>query len=194
MLDSYRAILDAFSPVPHPSDLDKLRETASFAARLLGSEEEKERERAREREQELQRERELELERERERERQLERQRERERQQREAEQLERERAEAERAEQLSRQEKEKAEKEAAIAAAEKHVSNQVCLGCSATSTPEWRRGPMGPRTLCNACGLVYAKMMKKRITSMRGNQEVEYSSSEESSTIEEEEEDQLAGS
>ncbi|KIM44800.1 hypothetical protein M413DRAFT_9074 [Hebeloma cylindrosporum] len=40
--------------------------------------------------------------------------------------------------------------------------SQTCLGCKATSTPEWRRGPMGPRTLCNACGLVYAKMIKKR--------------------------------
>ncbi|KAH9066560.1 hypothetical protein EDB87DRAFT_1586823 [Lactarius vividus] len=39
---------------------------------------------------------------------------------------------------------------------------QTCLGCSATSTPEWRRGPLGPRTLCNACGLVYAKLIKKR--------------------------------
>ncbi|GJE99299.1 GATA zinc finger domain-containing protein [Phanerochaete sordida] len=39
---------------------------------------------------------------------------------------------------------------------------QTCLGCNATSTPEWRRGPMGPRTLCNACGLVYAKLLKKR--------------------------------
>lgn len=37
---------------------------------------------------------------------------------------------------------------------------QTCLGCSATSTPEWRRGPMGPRTLCNACGLVYAKLVR----------------------------------
>ncbi|TEB33053.1 hypothetical protein FA13DRAFT_1708466 [Coprinellus micaceus] len=40
---------------------------------------------------------------------------------------------------------------------------QTCLGCGATSTPEWRRGPLGPRTLCNACGLVYAKMIKKRV-------------------------------
>ncbi|KAG8718740.1 hypothetical protein FRC08_004544 [Ceratobasidium sp. 394] len=38
-----------------------------------------------------------------------------------------------------------------------------CASCHATSTPEWRRGPLGPRTLCNACGLVYAKLMKKRI-------------------------------
>ncbi|TBU47529.1 hypothetical protein BD309DRAFT_988001 [Dichomitus squalens] len=42
------------------------------------------------------------------------------------------------------------------------TEGQTCLGCSATSTPEWRRGPMGPRTLCNACGLVYAKLIKKR--------------------------------
>lgn len=42
------------------------------------------------------------------------------------------------------------------------VENQTCLGCNATSTPEWRRGPLGPRTLCNACGLVYAKLIKKR--------------------------------
>jgi hypothetical protein len=28
---------------------------------------------------------------------------------------------------------------------------QACLGCGAKDTPEWRRGPLGPRTLCNAC-------------------------------------------
>lgn len=42
------------------------------------------------------------------------------------------------------------------------AEGQVCKGCDATSTPEWRRGPLGPRTLCNACGLVYAKMLKRR--------------------------------
>ncbi|KAH7924298.1 hypothetical protein BV22DRAFT_1129939 [Leucogyrophana mollusca] len=42
------------------------------------------------------------------------------------------------------------------------TEGQTCLGCNATSTPEWRRGPLGPRTLCNACGLVYAKLLKKR--------------------------------
>lgn len=31
------------------------------------------------------------------------------------------------------------------------VGATVCLGCRATDTPEWRRGPLGPRTLCNAC-------------------------------------------
>ncbi|ORY97435.1 hypothetical protein BCR43DRAFT_239362 [Syncephalastrum racemosum] len=28
-----------------------------------------------------------------------------------------------------------------------------CYSCHSTETPEWRRGPLGPRTLCNACGL-----------------------------------------
>lgn len=40
--------------------------------------------------------------------------------------------------------------------------NLVCQGCSATSTPEWRKGPLGPRTLCNACGLLYAKISRKQ--------------------------------
>ncbi|TDL23758.1 hypothetical protein BD410DRAFT_838764 [Rickenella mellea] len=46
---------------------------------------------------------------------------------------------------------------------------QTCLGCGATSTPEWRRGPLGPRTLCNACGLVYAKLIKKRSREVGAN-------------------------
>jgi len=29
----------------------------------------------------------------------------------------------------------------------------LCLSCGATTTPMWRSGPEGPRTLCNACGL-----------------------------------------
>jgi hypothetical protein len=33
----------------------------------------------------------------------------------------------------------------------KEKGDTKCLGCGATETPEWRRGPMGPRTLCNAC-------------------------------------------
>jgi len=30
-----------------------------------------------------------------------------------------------------------------------------------TTSPEWRKGPMGRNTLCNACGLAYAKMIKR---------------------------------
>jgi len=36
-----------------------------------------------------------------------------------------------------------------------------CHVCGATDTPEWRRGPEGDHTLCNACGLHYAKALKK---------------------------------
>jgi GATA zinc finger len=32
----------------------------------------------------------------------------------------------------------------------------VNCGASAQETPMMRRGPQGPRTLCNACGLMYA--------------------------------------
>lgn len=28
-----------------------------------------------------------------------------------------------------------------------------CLHCGAEKTPQWRTGPMGPKTLCNACGV-----------------------------------------
>lgn len=40
--------------------------------------------------------------------------------------------------------------------------DRICQSCNATATPEWRKGPTGPRTLCNACGLLYAKMCRKR--------------------------------
>ncbi|CAH9142952.1 unnamed protein product, partial [Cuscuta epithymum] len=30
-----------------------------------------------------------------------------------------------------------------------------CTHCEAVETPQWRRGPMGPNTLCNACGVRY---------------------------------------
>ncbi|KAI0705908.1 hypothetical protein BC835DRAFT_1314125 [Cytidiella melzeri] len=33
----------------------------------------------------------------------------------------------------------------------------VCTKCGRTDSPEWRKGPNGPKTLCNACGLRWAK-------------------------------------
>ncbi|XP_020595248.1 GATA transcription factor 4-like [Phalaenopsis equestris] len=30
-----------------------------------------------------------------------------------------------------------------------------CLHCESHKTPQWRAGPMGPKTLCNACGVRY---------------------------------------
>ncbi|KAI9110916.1 hypothetical protein K1719_018036 [Acacia pycnantha] len=30
-----------------------------------------------------------------------------------------------------------------------------CTHCAADDTPQWRSGPLGPKTLCNACGVRY---------------------------------------
>ena len=30
-----------------------------------------------------------------------------------------------------------------------------CVHCGSTKTPQWRLGPAGPKTLCNACGVRY---------------------------------------
>jgi len=38
----------------------------------------------------------------------------------------------------------------------------VCTDCGTLESPEWRKGPRGPKTLCNACGLRWAKKEKKR--------------------------------
>ncbi|KAI0078118.1 hypothetical protein K474DRAFT_1576588, partial [Panus rudis PR-1116 ss-1] len=39
----------------------------------------------------------------------------------------------------------------------------VCVTCGRTDSPEWRKGPLGPKTLCNACGLRWAKKEKERL-------------------------------
>ncbi|KAJ0963767.1 hypothetical protein J5N97_028889 [Dioscorea zingiberensis] len=35
------------------------------------------------------------------------------------------------------------------------VSVRKCMHCGIQKTPQWRAGPMGPKTLCNACGVRY---------------------------------------
>lgn len=35
------------------------------------------------------------------------------------------------------------------------VIGRRCLHCQTDKTPQWRAGPMGPKTLCNACGVRY---------------------------------------
>eukprot|EP01088_Endostelium_zonatum_P004959 TRINITY_DN16353_c0_g1_i1.p1 TRINITY_DN16353_c0_g1~~TRINITY_DN16353_c0_g1_i1.p1 ORF type:complete len:226 (-),score=46.42 TRINITY_DN16353_c0_g1_i1:10-687(-) len=40
-------------------------------------------------------------------------------------------------------------------------SHFVCYHCETTDTPTWRRGPAGPKTLCNACGIRWAKIQKE---------------------------------
>lgn len=34
-------------------------------------------------------------------------------------------------------------------------STKKCTHCEITKTPQWREGPLGPKTLCNACGVRY---------------------------------------
>ncbi|KAI8852810.1 hypothetical protein BC829DRAFT_383859 [Chytridium lagenaria] len=36
-----------------------------------------------------------------------------------------------------------------------------CRRCGTTASPEWRKGPDGPKTLCNACGLAHSKKQRK---------------------------------
>ncbi|KAG7029155.1 GATA transcription factor 9 [Cucurbita argyrosperma subsp. argyrosperma] len=36
-------------------------------------------------------------------------------------------------------------------------SGRRCSHCQAQRTPQWRGGPLGPKTLCNACGVRYKK-------------------------------------
>jgi len=51
---------------------------------------------------------------------------------------------------------EKQQKRKAIA-----TTDLYCHSCGITDTPEWRRGPDGCKSLCNACGLHYAKILKR---------------------------------
>ncbi|TCD70958.1 blue light receptor [Steccherinum ochraceum] len=42
------------------------------------------------------------------------------------------------------------------------LEQYVCVTCGRTDSPEWRKGPNGPKTLCNACGLRWAKTVKTK--------------------------------
>ncbi len=41
--------------------------------------------------------------------------------------------------------------------------SRVCSECGKRNSPEWRRGPTGQKTLCNACGLRFSRKEKKSI-------------------------------
>jgi hypothetical protein len=43
----------------------------------------------------------------------------------------------------------------------KSKNRQQCDKCHTSVTPQWRKGPNGPASLCNACGLRYANRCKK---------------------------------
>ncbi|KAK4189071.1 hypothetical protein QBC35DRAFT_367847, partial [Podospora australis] len=38
----------------------------------------------------------------------------------------------------------------------------ACKKCGVINTPRWRDGPAGPLTLCNVCGLLYAKRSRRQ--------------------------------
>ncbi|KAF9612334.1 hypothetical protein IFM89_038937 [Coptis chinensis] len=44
-----------------------------------------------------------------------------------------------------------------------------CANCDTTSTPLWRNGPRGPKSLCNACGIRYKKEERRAATSSTSN-------------------------
>ncbi|KAI9080248.1 hypothetical protein K1719_037642 [Acacia pycnantha] len=41
-------------------------------------------------------------------------------------------------------------------------AEKICRECRTRTTPLWRAGPDGPRSLCNACGLRFRKRMALR--------------------------------
>ncbi|KAI9012484.1 hypothetical protein CLU79DRAFT_798252 [Phycomyces nitens] len=43
---------------------------------------------------------------------------------------------------------------------------KMCAQCQSKDSPEWRKGPNGPKELCNACGLRYAKSISAKTTAM----------------------------
>jgi len=38
---------------------------------------------------------------------------------------------------------------------------KICENCGVDRSPEWRRGPSGHKTLCNACGLRYSRTINR---------------------------------
>eukprot|EP00195_Chlamydomonas_chlamydogama_P012928 CAMPEP_0202898950 /NCGR_PEP_ID=MMETSP1392-20130828/7330_1 /ASSEMBLY_ACC=CAM_ASM_000868 /TAXON_ID=225041 /ORGANISM="Chlamydomonas chlamydogama, Strain SAG 11-48b" /LENGTH=340 /DNA_ID=CAMNT_0049585021 /DNA_START=187 /DNA_END=1209 /DNA_ORIENTATION=- len=44
-----------------------------------------------------------------------------------------------------------------------HTNNgkKRCAECGATDTPQWRQGPAGPQTLCNACGVRHSRLVRR---------------------------------
>ncbi|KAK6144008.1 hypothetical protein DH2020_020828 [Rehmannia glutinosa] len=42
-----------------------------------------------------------------------------------------------------------------------NIEGKICKSCGVNDTPLWRKGPDGPQTLCNACGLKYLRAAKR---------------------------------
>ena len=62
-------------------------------------------------------------------------------------------------EQLMSEEEE--EEDHQMACAKRPATGRACVECGATQTPQWREGPAGPKTLCNACGVRYNRLRAK---------------------------------
>ncbi|KAL6074880.1 GATA transcription factor [Balamuthia mandrillaris] len=45
---------------------------------------------------------------------------------------------------------------------ERATPQKRCMQCGTMDTPEWRRGPSGSATLCNACGIKYRRSLEKQ--------------------------------
>ncbi|KAK1420461.1 hypothetical protein QVD17_22077 [Tagetes erecta] len=46
---------------------------------------------------------------------------------------------------------------------------KCCTGCQTTTTPLWRGGPAGPKSLCNACGIKYNKKRRSQTNGFDNN-------------------------
>mmetsp|Transcript_44998 Transcript_44998/g.113921 ORF Transcript_44998/g.113921 Transcript_44998/m.113921 type:complete len:402 (+) Transcript_44998:114-1319(+) len=51
----------------------------------------------------------------------------------------------------------------------KGKGRQSCVQCFTMSTPQWREGPQGARTLCNACGVRYRKQLNLAKKALKGS-------------------------
>ncbi|GAA6002185.1 uncharacterized protein JCM10292_000797 [Rhodotorula paludigena] len=52
-------------------------------------------------------------------------------------------------------------------------SQRACANCGRTSSAEWRSGPTGPKTLCNACGLRWSKAKSQAAAAEKKRKEAE---------------------
>ncbi|KAG1359765.1 putative GATA transcription factor 11 [Cocos nucifera] len=56
---------------------------------------------------------------------------------------------------MTQKKKKRKSSTAAAAGGDEAPPVRKCMHCEIQKTPQWRAGPMGPKTLCNACGVRY---------------------------------------
>uniref|UniRef100_A0A0D9WK51 GATA-type domain-containing protein n=1 Tax=Leersia perrieri TaxID=77586 RepID=A0A0D9WK51_9ORYZ len=57
---------------------------------------------------------------------------------------------------------------AAVAVGHDALLDRRCANCGTASTPLWRNGPRGPKSLCNACGIRYKKEERRAAATTDG--------------------------